>query len=758
MTVSTMSTVADVFSSSKERPITLRKRKDLTVVKQVYRNELFYLVKDPLELEFYRLNEEEFAVLELVNGAHSLEEVKRLFEKKFAPQRITPKQLQTFIADLHKKSLLAFTSANVVPQLLEKEQDKRKQKIKQKLMGLLWLKFRGVDPERFLNFITPKVGWIFSRPMVVVSVCLMLAAVLWLLVHYDEFQARLPALSAFLSSGNWLPLAVVAICMKIVHELAHAISFKRFGGECHEIGIMLLMLVIPTLFCGTTDSWLLKSKWQRAAIGAAGMYVELLIGAVATFVWWFSEPGTINMLCLNIMVTGTMSAVVMNANPFFKLDGYYIFSDIMELPNLQERAGRLSHSAFLRFFLGIKEPAEPNSRLSTKIVLVSFQIASFFFRVLTVVLINLMLIDRFNAYGLGNAAIGIGVVALAGLTIPPCWKMFQFFKVPGRLNRIEMKRALWSTVSVVLLVLLIGFLPLPHYVKCPLTIQTQGEATVFVEHEAILKEVLVKPGESVQQGQIIARLENLEKSLELSRIRAKGKEHAAELELLEQTRETSPTLSARIGELREELATDQASLKELEAIVSSFDVYAPSSGQIIPKWTGLNPDRELELSSFEGALLKDDNRGSWLRAGQELCKIGELTSFDAVLAVNEHDIGFIRTGQAATVMLDALPGQRFRLDIDSVARKVADNLPDSLAAQNGGSIQTAPPSQPGGRGGSPADNRPNDEHFEARVKLPNMELHLSNGLRGQARIQVGYKTIAQRFMMLAYRNLRQKLN
>ena len=77
---------------------------------------------------------------------------------------------------------------------------------------------------------------------------------------------------------------------KVCHEFGHGLSCKHFGGECHEMGVMLLVLT-PCLYCNVSDSWMLPSKWQRAAIGAAGMYVELVLASIATFVWWFTAPG-----------------------------------------------------------------------------------------------------------------------------------------------------------------------------------------------------------------------------------------------------------------------------------------------------------------------------------------------------------------------------------------------------------------------------------------------------------------------------------
>ena len=77
---------------------------------------------------------------------------------------------------------------------------------------------------------------------------------------------------------------------KILHEFGHGLSCKHFGGECHEIGVMFLVLT-PCLYCNVSDSWMLPNRWHRAAIGAAGMYVELVLASICTFIWWFTEPG-----------------------------------------------------------------------------------------------------------------------------------------------------------------------------------------------------------------------------------------------------------------------------------------------------------------------------------------------------------------------------------------------------------------------------------------------------------------------------------
>ena len=156
-------------------------------------------------------------------------------------------------------------------------------------------------------------------------------------VQFQAVRARLPEFHAFFCLDNlvWFLLAIAV--SKALHELGHGLVCKHFGGECHELGLMLLVFT-PCLYVNVSDAWLLPNKWHRIAISAAGMAVEVLLAAVCTFIWWFSEPGMLNYLCLNVMFISSVSTLVFNANPLLRYDGYYILSDLMEVPNLRQKA------------------------------------------------------------------------------------------------------------------------------------------------------------------------------------------------------------------------------------------------------------------------------------------------------------------------------------------------------------------------------------------------------------------------------------
>ena len=113
---------------------------------------------------------------------------------------------------------------------------------------------------------------------------------------------------------------------KVFHELGHALICKHFGGECHQIGPMLLVFT-PALYCDTSDSWMLPSRWQRAAVGMAGVATEILLAAVATMVWVSTAPGLTHYIAMNVMLVCSVSTLLFNANPLLRYDGYYVLSD-----------------------------------------------------------------------------------------------------------------------------------------------------------------------------------------------------------------------------------------------------------------------------------------------------------------------------------------------------------------------------------------------------------------------------------------------
>ena len=335
--------------------------------------------------------------------------------------------------------------------------------------------------------------------------------------QFDTFRSKLPEYHQFFSIHNAFLLAIVLGITKILHEFGHGLSCKHFGGECHEMGIMILVLT-PCLYCNVSDSWLLPSKWRRAAIGAAGIYVEVVLASIATFFWWFSQPGLFHNLCLNVMFISSVSTIIFNANPLLRYDGYYILADVMEIPNLRQKATSILSRWLGQLCLGLEPPEDPFLPQRNKALFILFTVAAAAYRWVVAFSICFFLYRLFQSYNLKFVGECVVAASLYGLLVMPLYQVGKFFYVPGRLDQVK-KPHLYSTLGVLTAVVLaICFLPLPHSVICTLEIQARDAVPVYVEVPGKLLELDVKAGDHVTEGQQLAQLENTEIDLKIAEL------------------------------------------------------------------------------------------------------------------------------------------------------------------------------------------------------------------------------------------------
>ena len=426
-------------------------------------------MKEPVGLKYYRFQEEEFAILQMLDGESSYQDLKQQFESEFTPQRITLHDLQHFIGMLHRSGLVVSDSPGQGRQLKRRRDEKARRELIGKLSNVLAIRFKGIDPERILNWLYPKVRWFFSPLFCVGVIILALAALSLVTVQYTEFRTRLPAFHEFFGPSNWFWLGITLGITKVLHEFGHGLSCKHFGGECHEMGVMFLVLT-PCLYCNVSDSWLLPNKWHRAAIGAAGMYVEIFLAGVATFLWWFSEPGLLNHICLSIMFVCSVSTILFNGNPLLRFDGYYILSDISEIPNLRQKSSRILQRLASEYCLGMEQQEDPFLPNRHIWFFALYTIAAVIYRWVVVISILFFLNAVLEPYGLKIVGQLIGMMGLFGLAGQPIIKLVKYFRAPGRLSQVKRKNILITSGIVTLSLAFFFFCPLPYRVKCAVEI------------------------------------------------------------------------------------------------------------------------------------------------------------------------------------------------------------------------------------------------------------------------------------------------
>jgi len=731
-----MVTLQDSLVSASARPIRLRMRPDLTAKQQRYQGQAYWVIKEPVGLNYFRFQEEEYAILQMLDGKTSLDEIKKQFEAEFPPQKITLAELHHFVGTLHQSGLVIAHVPGQGHQLKKRRDERRRKETTAALTNILAIRFKGIDPDKLLQWMYPYVRWFFTRTCLVLTIIMAVSALLLVGVEFDVFRSKLPDFHQFFSVRNAFLLAVALGVTKVIHEFGHGLACKHFGGECHEIGVMILVLT-PCLYCNVSDSWMLPNKWHRAAIGAAGIYVEVVIASICTFVWWFSEPGLLNYLCLSTMFVSSISTIIFNGNPLLRYDGYYILSDILEIPNLRQKASSILNRKLAWLCLGLESPEDPFLPQRNQGWFAFYTIASICYRWFVVLSILFFLNKVFEPYDLKIIGQMIAAMAIGGMVGQPLFRLGKFFSVPGRLDRVKKPR-LFATIGVVALVFLaIAYIPLPHHVLTTLEIEPHKAETIYVNVPGTLVERVARYGKQVDPGEVIARLEDVELALEVQRLEGRVKENAMKLENLRRQAFQDPLAGAQVPAIEKTQQTLEEQLAEKRADLERLVLKAPTAGTLMPP-RGLpeKPPTKDELPSWSGTPLDPENIGAFLPPRVEIGHVGDPKNMKATLVIDQADIDFVAAGQEVEICLDELPGRVLPGEIDMIAQGELEASPEQLSNKYGGDLPTETDAA--------GMEKPLSTSYQARVPLDNSDNLLRIGLRGQAKIHTGSMTLGRR--------------
>jgi putative peptide zinc metalloprotease protein len=552
-------------------------------------------------------------------------------------------------------------------------------------------------------------------------------------VEFESFRSRLPAFGEFFAVENWFWLALTLAVTKVLHEFGHGLVCKRMGGACHEMGVMLLVLT-PCLYVNVSDSWMLPSRFRRAAIGAAGMYVELVLAACCTFLWWFSEPGLFNYLCLNVMFVSSVTTVLFNANPLLRYDGYYILSDLLEIPNLRSKASAVLQRKLGRLLLGLREPPDPFLPQRHQSLFALYTIASGLYSWVITFSILWFLDQVFKPYGLQVVGQMIALAAMYGLIVHPLWRLCQFFHVPGRIEKVNRARATLSFAGIIAVAAAALFVPLPYYVECPFTLAPRDAANVYVSVPGTLDAIHVAAGEAVAPGQPLVTLASLDVELTLAKIEGEREELLAKVDDLRRRQYLDPDAAMEVAEVEETLRAVDEQLAKRHRDRQRLQIAAPVAGIVLPpeKVKPQRADRS-ELATWSGTPLAAENLGATLEEGVLVCRVGNPQTLQAVIDVDQSQIEFVRPQQQVYLKLDALAGDTFVGKIAQVAQ-LEREAPDEA--------QPATESESTARLG--AEAKLLDTKYQASAPLDDQEQLLFASATGTARIRAGYFTAAER--------------
>src|ERR1043165_9248037 len=265
-----------------------------------------------------RLSDAGYGFVGLLDGTRTVSEAWDLVGGQLADDAPTQPEVIQILSQLYAANLM---EADITPDatvLLRRHKQLMKRQLQSRLMNVLFPRIPIWDPDAFLKRWMP-IAKIFLRKF---------GIVMWLIVVIAAVAKISPLIPQLkqdaqhsIDPSNWLLLWVTFALIKFWHELGHAYMCRRFGGECHEMGIMFLVF-IPTPYVDASTAWAFPSRWARMSVGAAGMIFELFLGSVLAFVWAEPHPSSlIHQMSFNAMLVASVTTVIFNANPLLRYDG-----------------------------------------------------------------------------------------------------------------------------------------------------------------------------------------------------------------------------------------------------------------------------------------------------------------------------------------------------------------------------------------------------------------------------------------------------
>ncbi|MHB8165900.1 MAG: efflux RND transporter periplasmic adaptor subunit [Sulfuricella sp.] len=629
------------------------------IYRHLYRGQVWYVVQDQTGGRYHRLSPAAHALVLKMDGTRTVQSVWESANTSGSGDACTQSEMVDLLVQLHAVDLLQTDTSPDSVVLFERYKKKRRATLMQWLVNPMSLKLPLVDPDAFLVRWSPYVAWCFSRTGAAIWLAVVLPAIVLATQHWQELTHNLS--DQVLSSGNLVVMALVYPVVKLLHELGHGFATRVWGGAVHEMGLMFLVFA-PVPYVNASSSASFPSKSQRAIVAAAGMLVELFVASLAMVVWALAEPGVARAIAFNIMVVAGVSTLVVNGNPLLRYDGYYILSDLIEMPNLAQRGQKFLAWLWDRHVFGVHDMEPSHETSAEKRWLIFYTPLAWCYRVFVTVSIILFVAGNFFIFGVLVAL--WGMVTLLGM---PLWKAYRHVAHSPVLQR---RRAQAIRIS---LGIFAGVMVLAFVVPAPLHTFAQG--VVWLPDESMLRareggffvHWLVQPGERVRKGAPLFLLEERALAAELEVARAK----VVEAEAKYRAEQFADPVKAAVS--RDQMDQEKIILRKTEERAEKLVGHAETDGVLV-------------------APQSQDMRGRYFKKGELIAYVLEKNVLIARVVVPQDDIDLVRTRyRLAEFRFADWIGQAHEAGMVRQAVGGVDELPTAaLGIQGGGEIPTMP--------------------------------------------------------------------
>lgn len=669
--------------------VRLKLRPDLIVEQREQAGRIVFLIGDPVRNKFFQVGELEKQVIGAFDGTATVAEIAQanFYDEAGRSASVQAIQIAKWLVQHHLGTIIGADNSKRVQErarILHKAS-------RFGLLNLISFRIPLFNPTRLLNRLQPVAKWLFNPATFAVWLCLMVTAVVLVWQRQADFSLQF---AGVLSGNGWIWMLVIWSGLKVVHELGHGLACRRYGGSVPEAGLLLL-LFSPLAYVNVTSSWKFPSRWQRMAVAVAGMYIELFVAAFAAIAWTqFEEDSVWKDLCLHAFTMAGVTTVLFNANALMKFDGYYLLSDLLEIPNLYGKGQGWLWDRVRVLCLGWN-PVQNRLTGPDRWIVPIYAILSAIWRL--TVSFGLLVGAGVLFHGAGLLIAG---VAIFSWYLAPAVKQFHSIRALNQQQPINRFRLATSGLSFALLLLGMFFVfSSPASKSAPAIARFENESILRASSDGFVKAIHVADGQQVTEGTLLLELENrqletevtvLETELDECQIQQRKALQAKELARYQSEQERARSIEEKLIEKRKQLA--------------ELRVFAPFEGVVL--------QRNLDFMS-----------GCFLKQGEPLLTIAESSSLEIILSVEQDDFSGMQEGRRACYKA-VFPGAPVTTCQIKLANPSASTVPvhEALCANYGGPLAVKPAPKTRGQ-------ESNSNQLELLTPRFNVELLASAELR-----------------------------